>query len=109
VCADEQSHSNVSWDIAGSYVFEEQARRSFDAVPLEDGTDLIRWTCPRCEHPHQQILQRDTAVTALAAGEHKRTGELPMFCVCPRPHASRPEGEIGCGFRLVLTVGEEQP
>jgi hypothetical protein len=99
-------HKDVSWRLGASPSLEERLQRSLEARDRGDGSDDIRWVCPRCHHEHLANVFRDQVWAGLAQGG--RNGEIDLRCECGYPHPGRPENEAGCGFRAVVLVAEEE-
>lgn len=102
-----EAHDPVPWRQGPTAEFEEALIDSFESEPGPDGADLVRWTCPRCRHPHVQTVERDGQWAGLAAASSPRSGELAIRCDCRQEHADRPDDSVGCGFRTVVTIEEE--
>jgi hypothetical protein len=99
------SHEPVPWQLESSADLDEAFHRSLELDVRPDGSDVARWICPRCFEPHEQDVERESVYAGLSAGS--RSGELRIRCDCGLAHPDRPGGEVGCGYRIVLQVGEE--
>lgn len=100
-----RKHEAVPWRVGAPPELEEALLRSMDSVPRDDGSEDIRWTCPRCQQEHFRNVLRDRIWAGLVDSERK--GELPIRCECGLDHLDRPENESGCGYRTVVVVVEE--
>jgi hypothetical protein len=103
----DRAHQPVPWSLGGSPEFEEALRGSFLDEQLDDGSDQVRWTCPRCGHEHVRNFFREERWAGLTSGG-TREEELAIKCECGLEHPGRPEGEVGCGYRTVLVLEEEE-
>jgi hypothetical protein len=104
---EQPSHVDCDWDPGPHPELDEKLRRSFDAHVDDMGDDETSWRCPRCNARHVRGFTRDKRLPMLAPAKRgPRSGELAARCHCEHPHANRPEGEVGCGFRAVLKIRE---
>jgi hypothetical protein len=101
-----EEHQSVSWQDGAPPELEEALRRSLDATACDDGSDDIRWVCPRCRREQFLNVVRDQVWAGLSGGT--RTGEVALRCECRYDHAGRPEGEVGCGYRVFIAVDEQE-
>jgi hypothetical protein len=102
----DQEHQSVDWSSGAPPELEEKLKRSLQATPREDGSEDISWTCPRCLKEHLSNLFRDEIWVGLDSVG--RSGEIGLRCECGLPHLGRPDGEVGCGYRIVVAVAEEE-
>jgi hypothetical protein len=100
-------HLPLAWSPGAPPELEEALERSFDSDPGEDGTDTVRWTCPRCNHLHVRSIDRDFDWAGLFPGSDSHSEEIVLRCECGLEHAGRPAEETGCGYRKVVSVEEE--
>jgi hypothetical protein len=99
------SHLPVPWQLESSAQLDEAFSRSLTLSVGPDGSDFASWTCPRCAERYAQAVERESTYAGLSASP--RSGELRIRCDCGQSHADRPEGEVGCGYRIVVELGEE--
>ena len=86
-------------------------RRYFEALSnsiettVEDDEDVIKWTCPRCDHVQTRGYERDTVLSMLvgtpSSGDPKRV-RVPLECDCGQDHPGRTDGS-GCGYGATAT------
>jgi hypothetical protein len=104
--APEEGHDPVPWSPRSETVLDERLTQSLKATEREDGSEDIHWTCPRCGYKHVLNLFRDQLWAGLdGAG---RSGEVDLRCECGFDHPNRPGDEVGCGYRTVVLVEEEE-
>lgn len=101
-----QEHQSTGWSPGAPPEVEERLLRSLETTPRDDGSDDIRWTCPRCFHEHFLNVFRDQVWAGLDGSD--RSAEILLRCECGFDHPDRPENEVGCGYRIVVTVTEEE-
>jgi hypothetical protein len=72
---------------------------------VEDGIDVIEWTCPRCAGPSQAIEMVPDPVVALESTkdpEEPRRVRVECECDCGGEHDGRPSDGCGCGYGAKL-------
>ena len=101
-----EGHDPVPWRPGSEAVLDERLTQSLRTSEREDGSEDVHWTCPRCRHEHVLNLFRDQLWAGLdGAG---RSGEVDLRCECGFVHPDCPENEVGCGYRTVVLVAEEE-